>query len=62
MAAECARNALSQKVVDNKADAGICLSFWIEFFFLFLFLFFKIFLTCGGRGAWGDHWLCSLMH
>jgi len=34
MAAECARNALLEKVVDNKADSGIVVSppFWIRIF------------------------------
>lgn len=29
MAAECARNALVEKVVDNKEDAGIYFPFWM---------------------------------
>ena len=28
MAAECARNALLEKVVDNKQDAGITVTSW----------------------------------
>lgn len=38
MAAECARDALLQKVVDNKTDSGIdCLFRVCSFFFRFAF-------------------------
>lgn len=36
MAAECARNALLQKVVDNKTDSGIDYSLYPSFFILYL--------------------------